>query len=502
MIEQIIVPPAVAMIDRNWAMEPGRAAYYAAQVEAIDLTFAAEQNASFMAARAAERSKRAKPYEMDGHTAIFRMSGPMTKEHTCMSFFFGGCSTAEVKSDIEAAQADGDVKNGIVIIDSPGGQVAGTADLADAIAAFAALKPMAVYFQDTGCSAAYWAGSQGTKVYANATAQLGNIGVYATIVDSSKRAKDQGVVVHVVGSGEYKGIGTPGTEFTEKQQEHIRNTVDSVSGVFLSAVEKGRKMKPEAARKLGDGKIYVGEAALKAGLIDEIASIGQVMALLSSGDANPLLRAASSGEPSGAEMTDAERAEAEAAEKAKNNPPAKKGIFAQLAEIFQKADQDDPTAASGVRTDAGAGSPTQLDSAAAAQMKALQDQIDTLTNGQIDNAAREFVTTTIRGGKALPAEKDSMTAAFVLAAKDDLAASGKILGDRVKALTAIYDARPASRLTTEAMVDQIEGAGNMAFVLRDDASPQAALDELTSQLTEWAKKNPAPGQQQTAGASN
>jgi len=169
------------------------------------------------------------------------------------------------------------------VIDSPGGTVAGTRDLADEVARAAKQKPVVAYIEDLGASAAYWIASQANKIYANPTAIVGSIGTYGVICDFSAQAAMIGVKVHVLRAGQFKGAGEPGTEITPEQLAEWQRIVDQLNEHFVRGVAAGRKgLSLAAVRELADGRAHVGEAAVTLGLVDGVQSFDATLQQFSS----------------------------------------------------------------------------------------------------------------------------------------------------------------------------------------------------------------------------
>jgi len=226
-----------------------------------------------------EASGRGSDYEMtaDG-VAVIEVSGPMMKYASSLS---GGTSTVYTRRQIRLAVADERVLAIALVFDTPGGTVAGTRDLADDIAAATKKKPTLGYAEDLCCSAGYWAIAQCSKVVCNPTGIIGSIGVYSVLYDSSKMAKKDGIAVHVVKAGEFKGTGVDGTPVTPEQLAEMQRLVDSLNGHFLEAVATGRKMPLSKVKSLADGRVHVGTEAKALGLVDAVQSFDEALADLS-----------------------------------------------------------------------------------------------------------------------------------------------------------------------------------------------------------------------------
>jgi signal peptide peptidase SppA len=259
-----------------WAIleEPFRAAV--ARAKQINLqVHVAESRAQQPQPKAAEGSKG---YATSGGVAVIEMSGELMKFSSSLS---AGTSTVAVRRKLRAAAADDDVAAIVLRIDSPGGTVSGTQDLADDVAAAAAKKPVYAFIEDLGASAAYWVASQASKVFAsNGTTIVGSIGTFAVIEDTSGQAAMEGVKVHVIRAGEFKGGAVSGAPVEQKTLAWWQEMVDALNDQFVRGVAKGRGMTLARVRELADGRAHVGQAALDLGLVDGIQSFDETVAQL------------------------------------------------------------------------------------------------------------------------------------------------------------------------------------------------------------------------------
>lgn len=213
-------------------------------------------------------------YEMVGETALISITGPLMKQASSLS---GGSSTVALRRQVRRAAADDAVSSIALRIDSPGGTMAGTQELADDIAAAAAKKPVHAYIEDLGASAAYWLASQATKVFANRTAMVGSIGTFAVLYDMSAMAAKEGVKVHVIKAGDFKGTGVAGTEVTQDQLAEWQRLITESNDHFLQAVATGRKLSLAGVRAVADGRVHLAASAKELGLIDAVQSLDETL---------------------------------------------------------------------------------------------------------------------------------------------------------------------------------------------------------------------------------
>ena len=220
-------------------------------------------------------SRRERLYEVSGDgVAVIPMSGPLFKGGSK----FSSASTVDVRRAVRQARDDPDVRGILLHIDSPGGHIAGIQELADEVKATDKVKPVHAHLDDLGASAAYWVASQARHVTANATAQVGSIGVIAIIEDTSGAAELQGVKVHVVATGERKGDFAPGVPVTGESLDALREEVGDTHEHFLSAVSRGRGMRGRRLDAVADGRTWIASKALGLGLLDAVAAEDQAFA--------------------------------------------------------------------------------------------------------------------------------------------------------------------------------------------------------------------------------
>ncbi|MEJ2202940.1 MAG: S49 family peptidase [Gemmatimonadota bacterium] len=200
--------------------------------------------------------------------AVIPLSGPLFKGGSK----FSSASTVDVRRAVRQARDDPEVRGILLHIDSPGGHVAGIQELADEVRATDKVKPVHAHLDDLGASAAYWVASQARHVTANATAQVGSIGVVAIVEDSSGAAELEGVKVHVVATGERKGDFAPGAPVTDEAIEALREEVADTQEHFLAAVSRGRGMRGKRLEAVADGRTWIASKAHGLGLLDAVAS--------------------------------------------------------------------------------------------------------------------------------------------------------------------------------------------------------------------------------------
>jgi protease-4 len=248
-----------------WSMEPLTLGALVEQLRRIDLAAHVHQQPLPLKS-AAEKV----PARGGQSIALIKVIGTMMKSQSSM----GGTSTVQIRRDIRQAAADPEVSSILMAFDTPGGTVAGTADLASDIRAARKTKPVIAHVDDLCASAGYHAASQCEAIYANsADALVGSIGTMATVYDVSEAAKVQGIRAFLFATGPLKGAGTEGTQLTEEQQAYFQSLIDESQKTFDKAVRLGRGMSDKQLADVRTGAVWTAENAIGLKLIDGIQSL-------------------------------------------------------------------------------------------------------------------------------------------------------------------------------------------------------------------------------------
>lgn len=209
-------------------------------------------------------------------TAIIEARGTLAKSQLS----FGGSSSVQLRRDIRAAANDPNVTGIALVIDSPGGTVAGTPDLAAEVKAARRKKPVYAFIEDLGASAAYWLASQADMIFAgNQTTQIGSIGTVMAVFDESAAAEKEGVKVHVITTGPLKA-NVSGAPVSDEYIANAQARVNEIQAQFDAAVRSGRGMTAAQLAAVRSGAVFLANEAMGLKLIDGIKSFDQTLEAL------------------------------------------------------------------------------------------------------------------------------------------------------------------------------------------------------------------------------
>jgi protease-4 len=157
-----------------------------------------------------------------------------------------------------------------VRIDSPGGTTVGGEALYHGLRRVADKKPVVATIRTLGTSAGYLAALAGHRIIARESSLTGSIGVLVQTAEMSGMLEKLGVSAEVIRSAPLKGKPSPLAPLSEEGRQATQEVVDDVHQWFVGIVAERRKLAPEQAQALAQGRVYSGRQALKLGLIDEL----------------------------------------------------------------------------------------------------------------------------------------------------------------------------------------------------------------------------------------
>ncbi|HRF56119.1 MAG TPA: signal peptide peptidase SppA [Campylobacterales bacterium] len=167
---------------------------------------------------------------------------------------------------------DAKVKGLLVIVDSPGGAVAPSVEMALTIKRLKAKIPVVTYAAGTMASGSYYASIWSNKIIANPGSAIGSIGVLFEGANVEGLMKKLGVESQVIKAGEYKEAGTMFRKWTPKEREQIGSLIDDTYKMFTEDVASARGLDINKTDSFANAKVFTARLAQKAGLVDELGT--------------------------------------------------------------------------------------------------------------------------------------------------------------------------------------------------------------------------------------
>jgi len=227
--------------------------------------------------RIADLVNARQPMQIDSDgIATIDVYGPLGRGLTAVERACGATSFEEVHEDLAVAKQRG-ARGYLLRIDSPGGTVNGTPELAAHIAQKA--LPTVVHCSGLIASGGYYVAAGADAIVLSPSAQAGSIGVLFPWVDFREQMKMLGLLPDPITNdeGDLKGIGFAGS-LTPAQRDHLKATANQLFADFRDHVTSFREIPAEAMR----GQTLFGREALAANLVDEIGDLPAARAKLKS----------------------------------------------------------------------------------------------------------------------------------------------------------------------------------------------------------------------------
>jgi protease-4 len=204
--------------------------------------------------------------------AVLDLYGPIAFPQSSNAYMpMAADLTLEQLNDI---RQDTHVKGLLIRINSPGGTVAASQEIYNAIKTIKAERniPIVAQIGDVGASGAYYAALGADTIFANSGSLVGSIGVIIGNISIHKLAEKHGVDYNVYKSGPYKDLLSMWRPAREDEEQLLQHVIDDVYEQFKQAFKDSRKLSENQAKKLAQGQIYTGLQALDHNMIDKIGS--------------------------------------------------------------------------------------------------------------------------------------------------------------------------------------------------------------------------------------
>lgn len=178
-----------------------------------------------------------------------------------------------VVSSLKAFSENDRIKAVILKINSPGGSVGAVQEIYAQVQKLRQKgKKVVVSMGDVAASGGYYIAAAADKIVANPGTLTGSIGVILEIGTMQELLKKVGVKIETIKSGKMKDIGNFSRAMTEEERTLLQGLINNSYDQFVQAIVAGRGMDKQKVLSLADGRIYTGEQAMAAGLIDSLGN--------------------------------------------------------------------------------------------------------------------------------------------------------------------------------------------------------------------------------------
>jgi protease-4 len=172
-----------------------------------------------------------------------------------------------------------DIRAVVLRIDTPGGSVAPSQEIYQAVRELRKKKKVVVSMGSVAASGGYLIAVAADRIVANPGTITGSISAVMHHANLEELLKKVGVRSSVIKSGKFKDIGSPVREMTKEEQSLIQGIVDDIYDQFVRIVSENRKIPLSKIVRLADGRIFTGRQAKELGLIDDLGGLQDAVLL-------------------------------------------------------------------------------------------------------------------------------------------------------------------------------------------------------------------------------
>lgn len=168
---------------------------------------------------------------------------------------------------------DSDTKAIVLRVDSPGGAVAPSEEVYNAVRRLKSEKPIVVSMGSVAASGGLYSALGASKIFCQPGTQTGSIGVILQLPNFTSIAEKVGVQMVTIKSGALKDAGNQFRPMTDAERKFLEDVAERVHQNFVQAVVDGRNIPIEKVRTFADGRVLLGSEAKQLGLVDDFGDV-------------------------------------------------------------------------------------------------------------------------------------------------------------------------------------------------------------------------------------
>ncbi len=165
------------------------------------------------------------------------------------------------------------IKGVLFVVDSPGGAVSPSIEIAEALKRLKEKKPVVAYAAGTMASGSYYASIYCDKIIANRGSMIGSIGVIMQGYNVAEIMKKIGLKEQTISKGKYKQMGTMTREWNRDEKAELDRLIGDTYEMFVSDVAKARGLDINNSKAFADAHIFSASRAKSVGLVDELGTL-------------------------------------------------------------------------------------------------------------------------------------------------------------------------------------------------------------------------------------
>lgn len=211
--------------------------------------------------------------------AVYYAYGDIVDNATGMASRSHVIDGAKVSADLRDLADDDDVKAVVIRINSGGGSAYASEQIWRAVQLVKAKKPVVVSMGGMAASGGYYMSCSANWIVAEPTTLTGSIGIFGMFPDASGLLTEKlGVKFDEVKTNKNSGFGTMARPFSEEEMGYLSAYIDRGYKLFRQRVADGRRLSTDAVEKIAQGRVWLGQDALKIKLVDQLGGLDDAVA--------------------------------------------------------------------------------------------------------------------------------------------------------------------------------------------------------------------------------
>jgi len=198
---------------------------------------------------------------LGGHVGLVELVGEIDDSDT-------------VVDQLERLQHDPGVRAIVLRIDSPGGGVAASQEIYEAVRKVREEgKPVVASMAGVAASGAYYVACAADSIVCNPGTLTGSIGVIMSFPNTEELFRKVGLKLEVVKTGKFKDIGSIWRPMTDDERTLLQGVLSNVYDQFVDAIVEGRNLEKKDVLPYADGRVFSGNQALDYGFVDRLGDL-------------------------------------------------------------------------------------------------------------------------------------------------------------------------------------------------------------------------------------
>jgi protease IV len=191
----------------------------------------------------------------------------------------GSIGDESMRELVRDARDDENVRALVLRVDSGGGSMAASeAIVRELDLVREAGKPVIVSMGGVAASGGYMISLPADEIWAHPTTVTGSIGVIGMFPNFGRLLGRLGVSLDGVGTHRYSGDFRLDREFSPEVMEIVQAVIDGAYERFVGEVADWRDMTVDQVRPLAEGRVWLGDGAFEAGLVDRLGTLDDALA--------------------------------------------------------------------------------------------------------------------------------------------------------------------------------------------------------------------------------